>query len=351
MNAIHTFLPMALSPVFITVGLFSLYTVVKIPSDGRKRRSKRLFLYFSLSQLSAGTFLLYYFTFPNLSDIDFYYEVINKIAALSAILMFVFSYAVFESTSENLRISRYIVPITVSSVVFLSFLDYRYSVKIATGFLPLIAAGMAVFLILSSSKHGYNLFALSMAMLVASAVQYSISLLTGTVVVLPIVISIIVITLVMVNMKIKDYIEYMRIAHSSKIDPLTGVYNRRILGEIELEKGDTVVFVDVNEFKILNDMYGHDYGDEILKILSQTILENIKGKDYAVRYGGDEFLIILRDCGRSCAEEIMKKINGDFKERSKTTISYGISEFDGDLYRSIKEADKRMYEMKKLEAL
>ena len=346
MNTVQTIIPMALSPVFIAIGIFFLYAVSVLPKDEGNRRDKRAFFYFSLSMLSTGIFLLYYFTFPNFSNIDFYYGVINKSAALSTILMLVFFYATFESMNDNFKISRYSIPIGILSVVVLSFFDYRYSVEFVNLFLPFFTAGMAVTLISFAARQRYSLLILSMITLIASVVQYITSVSLGTSVVLPAIVSVAITAFVMMNTKLRDYIKYMRVANLSKIDALTGIYNRKILGEVELEKGDSVVFIDINKFKMLNDTLGHDYGDEILRTLSQVITENIKGKDYAVRYGGDEFLIILRDCSKSCADEIMKKLSEDFRIRSNTTISYGISEYTGNLEKAISEADKKMYDMK-----
>ena len=348
MNTIHTILPMALSPVFMAMGLFFLYAMSILPKDRSSGRDRRAFFYFALSQIFTSTFLLYYFTFPNFSDISTYYGVINRIAAVSSILMLVFFYATFESMNNRFKVSKYAVPLGILSVIILSFFDYSYSVKFVNMILPFLTINMAITLMASSKRYGYTLLGLSMAMLVASAVQYVISILVKTPVVLPVTISIAITAFIVLNMKLGDYLEYMRLANLSKIDPLTGIYNRKILEEVELEVGDSVVFMDINKFKMLNDTHGHDYGDEVLRILSQVITENIKGKDYAIRYGGDEFLIFFKNCGESCAEEIMRKIGEDFKVRSRTTISYGISEYKGDLERAIKEADSRMYEMKRM---
>lgn len=347
MNIVHTVIPMVLSPVFIAIGIFFLYAVSVLPRDEANSRDRQAFFYFSLSQLSAGIFLLYYFTFPNFSSIKFYYGVINKTAALSTILMLVFFYATFESMNGNFTISRYAVPIGISSVALLAFFDYRHSIKIITLLLPFFTISMAATLIFFSTRCGCILLILSMATLVASVIQYLISISIGPPVILPIITSVAITAFVMINLKLKDYLEYMRLANLSKIDPLTGIYNRKILEEIKIKEGDSVVFIDIDKFKMLNDIYGHDYGDRILRILSQVILENIKGKDYAIRYGGDEFLIIFRDCDKNCAEEIMKKISEEFKVRSKTTISYGISEYKGNLEKAIKDADIGMYKMKK----
>jgi len=140
-------------------------------------------------------------------------------------------------------------------------------------------------------------------------------------------------------------------------DYLTGAYSRRFLEQFlekELNKcrrtnaKATVVFLDINEFKKINDTYGHVYGDEVLKTLVETICKNIRTMDVVARYGGDEFVLVLPETGVENAERVMKRIVEALKEKN-ISISYGmleISEFEtiGDVY---KEVDKRMYGMKK----
>ena len=82
--------------------------------------------------------------------------------------------------------------------------------------------------------------------------------------------------------------EYL--ANTIKIDPLTGLYNRRILPKVR-EIG-TVIMCDIDNFKNVNDTFGHEIGDEAIKAVGHTILDNIRVGDVACRYGGDEFLLI-----------------------------------------------------------
>jgi len=139
-------------------------------------------------------------------------------------------------------------------------------------------------------------------------------------------------------------------------DYLTGAYSRRFLEQFlekELSKckrtnsKTTVAFLDVNEFKKINDTYGHVYGDEVLKNLVETIYKNIRMMDLVARYGGDEFVLVFPETTVENAELVMKRIVESLKDKN-ISISYGmleISEFEtiDDIY---KEVDKRMYEMK-----
>ncbi|WP_052295962.1 GGDEF domain-containing protein [Pseudothermotoga thermarum] len=147
----------------------------------------------------------------------------------------------------------------------------------------------------------------------------------------------------------KDLLVKTRLAHARSItDSLTGAFNRGVLNELQLDPGDTVVFVDLNDLKYINDTYGHDEGDKVLKLLVSTIKSNIRSNDIVVRMGGDEFLIILKNCPQEKAKEIMEKISRQFKESHplKPTIAYGIKAFLGNLTETIRTADSLMYQMK-----
>jgi diguanylate cyclase (GGDEF)-like protein/PAS domain S-box-containing protein len=107
------------------------------------------------------------------------------------------------------------------------------------------------------------------------------------------------------------------------LDPLTGVGNRR-LGDKELagrlneaERYDWkfgVLFVDIDGFKRVNDVHGHDAGDEVLERVAQTLSQNVRSFDSVIRWGGDEFLVLLRNVSRepllSIAEKLRQLIAG-----------------------------------------
>src|SRR5688500_16173395 len=85
-------------------------------------------------------------------------------------------------------------------------------------------------------------------------------------------------------------------------DPLTGCHNRRFFDEIERREVQrhrryaspmSVMFVDVNHFKRLNDSLGHDRGDEVLRTIGWLLRRHVRESDYVIRWGGDEFLVML----------------------------------------------------------
>jgi len=116
---------------------------------------------------------------------------------------------------------------------------------------------------------------------------------------------------------------------------------------------------DLDHFKMVNDEYGHQAGDQMLKEVVELIQSNIRRSDLIVRYGGEEFLILLVDpTNEGDTELVAEKIRSEVEKASfplpggesiKKTISMGISEFPGDanqLYKAIKFADVALYEAK-----
>ncbi len=145
------------------------------------------------------------------------------------------------------------------------------------------------------------------------------------------------------------------------LDPLTGLFNRRFLNEEfpELAKGFPsdeklgVLFIDIDDFKMKNDRYGHLIGDEVLKTISKTIQYNLKANDFVIRYGGDELLVLLRYIDPDNIEYIAEKLrilvkNSGSREINKnvtTTISVGATILDKNesLLQAINRADHAMY--------
>ncbi len=144
------------------------------------------------------------------------------------------------------------------------------------------------------------------------------------------------------------------------MDELTKVYNRKWLFEKFLIdekfiKNGTIIFIDIDKFKEINDTYGHVTGDKVLAMIAQ--LTKKLSNAHTIRYGGDEFLVIsfesayekLLEQTKNLSTQLMKKLFIYQGNTFKVKISYGICEFKaGDKFQDIIEiVDKKMYQQKK----
>lgn len=163
--------------------------------------------------------------------------------------------------------------------------------------------------------------------------------------------------------------EYENIA---KRDQLTNAWTRHYFIDwmkeyLNINKDSNVyyslIMIDINKFKNINDTFGHQAGDEALKILVNTIKSNIRNSDIVVRlteqnkkfiarYGGDEFLVFLPECSVEKAESLIKEIEENLTNiediEFKIEISFGITKIftEQDIDKALEVADKKMYKMK-----
>ncbi len=148
-------------------------------------------------------------------------------------------------------------------------------------------------------------------------------------------------------------------------DPLTGLSNRRLFLEeakrmLEYARryGEPVslMMMDIDNFKRINDEYGHDVGDLALKKLAEVVKRNIRGSDIAARFGGEEFVVLLPRTDEKGAELVAERIRRDFKRDPikvdgkdvLTTVSIGVAQLEeGDTVEDlIKKADVALYRAK-----
>lgn len=144
-------------------------------------------------------------------------------------------------------------------------------------------------------------------------------------------------------------------------DQLTEVYNRNILKEISNNSTSeltmfsgidvSMLLIDVDYFKEVNDTYGHESGDAVLIHLTQMLKGAVRLTDYVIRWGGEEFLIIMPGCtaGQAVriAEKIREKIELSDNGICKITVSVGVAAYlGGDYHVSIKHADEALYKAK-----
>ena len=153
---------------------------------------------------------------------------------------------------------------------------------------------------------------------------------------------------------------YEEIRRLAITDPLTGCHNRRFFDEVERREMErhrrygvplSVIFIDVNHFKRLNDTLGHDRGDALLWMIGALLRGQVRQSDYAIRWGGDEFLLLL-SCSEEEATEKSKRLKEGFERERLAAglppymgLSVGVAAVDpnSSLRDAIREADSRMY--------
>lgn len=146
----------------------------------------------------------------------------------------------------------------------------------------------------------------------------------------------------------------------SHYDELTGAYSRLYLKQWLNDKKNkklkyAMVFIDMNDFKDINDKYGHKKGDQVLKEIVSIFNNEIRKNDFIVRFGGDEFIILLQGVSKPTASKIIGRINEKIKSSIildiKVSFSYGIGELENvdEFYQLLEEIDREMYEMKEEE--
>jgi diguanylate cyclase (GGDEF)-like protein len=144
-------------------------------------------------------------------------------------------------------------------------------------------------------------------------------------------------------------------------DPLTGLYNRRFAEQrlrAEISRSErrglsmTVVLLDLNDFKKVNDGYGHLVGDYVLKEFAKCLSHATRGSDLAVRWAGDEFMLLLLDCGVEQLSVVLSRLEGFVVEVQgkplAVSFSLGWKAFEpGDTLESlIEKADRELYSHK-----
>ncbi len=164
----------------------------------------------------------------------------------------------------------------------------------------------------------------------------------------------------------RTYMDILR--EQSLKDQLTGLYNRRFLEETidklsaQIKRRGTslgILMVDVDYFKQVNDTYGHDVGDRVLKSVADILQKNVRESDIVIRFGGEEFMVLLMDVQVGKSEEVAEKIRRAMENHTieapgvvlKKTVSIGVSEFPVDsdrIWQCIKFADVALYKAKEM---
>jgi diguanylate cyclase (GGDEF)-like protein len=167
-----------------------------------------------------------------------------------------------------------------------------------------------------------------------------------------------------VNQNIELLERIAEIKEASNKDYLTGIYNRRFfyeVGEKLFENSKrknltlTLAMLDIDFFKKINDKYGHNAGDRVLKKIASVLLDRFRASDIVSRFGGEEFCVLAVNMEKKSVENIFDSVRKKIEEIEfssekgiiKTTISIGIcNELMSDLDEMIKQADLSLYQAK-----
>jgi two-component system cell cycle response regulator len=173
----------------------------------------------------------------------------------------------------------------------------------------------------------------------------------------------------------KQYVDHLRSSFQASLemavtDELTGLYNRRYLASHLSAMFDraywtgrplSVMILDLDHFKAVNDTHGHDVGDKVIREFAEKIRSSVRGMDLACRYGGEEFLIAMPDTEREFARVVAERlrqevaahaivVNGG-RDELRVTVSIGIASTedgpkDDTAQRLVKRADEMLYSAK-----
>ena len=157
------------------------------------------------------------------------------------------------------------------------------------------------------------------------------------------------------------YLDHYRMQQKLELamvtDPLTQVYNRHLLEKIvtknalvDAKDPIAVAMLDIDYFKQVNDEHGHYTGDLTLLYIGQKLSRETHEDDYVIRFGGEEFVIILKNCdvNNACArmEQFRRDIEAAEDAPVKFTISVGVSRYTGDFNKTIQNVDHALYKAK-----
>lgn len=178
----------------------------------------------------------------------------------------------------------------------------------------------------------------------------------------PCVVGVGILHYVMENVYLDHYLVNEKLENLVIHDQLTGVYNRNQFKKITDSETEeftvcaglpiSVVMLDLDFFKKINDKFGHEAGDIVLKHAAKTIKDSVRTSDYVIRWGGEEFIVLLTGCNRDKAIEIAEKIRINIEQSENSicevTASIGVALYTGGSYHDVIEcADVALYKAKK----
>ena len=172
-----------------------------------------------------------------------------------------------------------------------------------------------------------------------------------------------------INEKLTQEIENRRVLEKelknlANTDPLTGILNRRRFNEllgteltrtVRYETPTSILIFDIDNFKSINDVHGHQVGDDVIRTVVNLVSNNLRAPDIFCRWGGEEFIVLAVNCDSNCAMQLAEKLrqliaDSPFEKLNKVTCSFGVTSYQiGDNSESLlKRADDNLYKAKML---
>ena len=176
--------------------------------------------------------------------------------------------------------------------------------------------------------------------------------------------SMITMTVILMNYYVRQQDQLTELSkelqNMANLDPLTYLYNRRYLvnyinEKMKDEKQEfAIALLDIDDFKMINDCYGHIFGDETLQKLANILLSHMKGKGIATRFGGEEFMLVFHSCDKELIENTLNEISKEFKQfgmESKGiafSFSGGVETYyhEDEIVKLFNNADHKLYDAK-----
>ncbi|QIV79200.1 diguanylate cyclase [Fervidobacterium pennivorans subsp. keratinolyticus] len=350
--AILHFLTVILIP--LSAGLiFTLSIILYLLSKTAGEVKHKVYSSLAIASFLGGVWIFDLFPFPTLGNLHSFL-ILRKIFTASAYVGFAFLIkGIVNQYFDKVRfVDKLMIILNLLAALSISLVPSNYHLKILTNNIALLLFANAFYLVFVAIKtysptiFGFVLFFVLTIIHDGAALFFSMNtkfLSHLGIIALFFGFSYIIVT------EYRDMTVRITTTHLKSImDPLTGAYNRGVLSELILSTEDTIVYVDMDKFKMINDNYGHEVGDEILKLLVRTIKNNVRSSDCIVRMGGDEFLIVLKNCPVSKAEEIFSKVQSEFtnSHELRPVFSFDASQYRGNLDETVRNVDKLMYKMK-----
>lgn len=314
---------------------------------------RKIYILIGLASLAASTWLLVQTPFWSMGS----YSQMLATRKVLVSMLYISAALLITGISQILgydKFGKFLICSNVIASVVLWTAPSAYYLKVAGDYSAFLAILSTFYLFLKSAKLGSITVTSLLGFSLIVSIHDTVFIMTSRHQVKPLsiygVISALLGFAYLIVMEYEELVLRYRKSEIEKItDHLTGAFNRKVLKELDVGVFDTLVFVDLNDFKKINDELGHDVGDEVLKKFVEVAKENLRSEDVIIRLGGDEFLIIMRRCPKNEAKDRIEKIGEIFKDshKVKPTFSYGITRFSGDLNESVKLADERMYKMKR----